>query len=138
MPSKPIVYISSPYTNGDPEKNTRFQMHVWHCMMEDGVVLPVAPLWSHIQHQYQPEEYETWLMYDLGMIRAYDACYLPLARYERLVGKWVSKGCEREVAEFKKQSKPVFYSTEDLYDWANNIWKCPEQRNFQIKVPVSE
>src|SRR3954470_3513635 len=71
--TRPVVYIASPYTKGDPAINTHFQCELWDKMMTDGKVWPVAPLWSHFQHTTFPRKYEDWVAYDLALIARYDA-----------------------------------------------------------------
>lgn len=117
--SRPVVYIASPYTKGDPAINTHFQCQIFDRLMTDGAVWPVAPLWSHFQHTLFPRKYQDWLAYDLAMIPRYDACLRLNAENPQL--KYVetqSSGADKEVAEFKRLGKPVFYSIEDLYAWA--------------------
>ncbi len=120
--TRPIVYISSPYTNGDQGLNTRFQCEVWDQLMTDGLVWPVAPLWSHFQHIILPRKYDDWLDFDLAMIKTYDACLRLNSTFKDLDYLVVeSKGADMEVAEFKRMMKPVFYSIEDCYDWVRHI-----------------
>ena len=72
--TRPVVYIASPYSKGDPAINTHFQCQVFDQMLNDGVVWPVAPLWSHFQHTMYPRQYQDWVAYDAAMIPRYDAC----------------------------------------------------------------
>lgn len=90
--------------------------------MNDGLVWPIAPLWSHFQHTLFPRKYEDWIAYDLAMIPSYDAClrlnvdYKPINYYQDK-----SSGADGEVAEFKRLGLPVFYDTESLYEWVKTI-----------------
>lgn len=73
MNNKPLVYIASPYTKGDPGINTRFQMHVFNRLILDDVVWPFAPLWSHYQHIMYPLDYDAWTKFDLAILERCDA-----------------------------------------------------------------
>lgn len=119
---KPTVYIASPYSSGEPAMNAHFQCKIFDKLLGDGKVLPVAPLWSHFQHILFPRPYEDWITYDQAMLRLYDSCLrlkaeLPHVNYKENE----SKGADAEVEEFIIQGKPVFYSIEELYNWAD---KC--------------
>ena len=122
MSKKPIVYIASPYTKGDSAVNTHFQCRVFDELMNAGKVWPVVPLWSHFQHIIFPRHYQDWIDYDLALIERYDAClrmnaiHLPLG-YEQKE----SSGADGEVAKFTELGKPVFYSINELYDWAAGL-----------------
>lgn len=118
MADRPVVYIASPYTRGDVAINTRFQCEVFDTLMNDGVVWPVVPLWSHFQHILFPRKYQDWIDYDLALLPRYDACLRLNAKYESLgYEQKDSTGADGEVAAFIKMGKPVFYSVEDLYAW---------------------
>ena len=116
---KPIVYIASPYTGGDPAINTHFQCRMFDQLLSDGVVWPVAPLWTHFQHTLFPRPYEDWIAYDRALLRLYDAC-LRLSAEEPSIGytQEESSGADGEVDAFKAMGKPVFYSVPRLYEWA--------------------
>src|SRR5690606_24344559 len=58
---RPLVYIASPYTKGDPCVNARFQSEVFDQMVSDGICLPYIPLWSHYQHTLFPRPYADWI-----------------------------------------------------------------------------
>jgi hypothetical protein len=117
--TKPVIYIASPYTKGDPAINTHFQCQVFDRLLTDGLVWPVAPLWSHFQHALFPRRYQDWVAYDFAMIQRYDACLRLNSEYPELgYSESTSSGADREVAEFQRLGKPVFYSIEELYNWA--------------------
>jgi hypothetical protein len=120
--NKPVVYIASPYTKGDPAVNAHFQCRVFDELMNDGIVWPVAALWSHFQHTVFPRPYQDWIAYDLAMIPRYDACLRLNATTNRLPSYIIrdSTGADNEVAAFQSLGKPVFYTTKDLYAWARN------------------
>lgn len=115
---KPIVYIASPYTKGDPAINVRTQMLTFDTLMDGGLVWPVAPLWGHFQHMAFPRHYEDWIAYDLALLPLYDACLRINSTCPR-VGYGVSEspGADGGVEAFKKMRKPVFYSIDELYKW---------------------
>src|SRR2546421_5982782 len=114
--TRPVVYIASPYSKGDPAINTHFQCQVFDRLMNDGIVWPVAPLWSHFQHTMFPRKYQDWVAYDMAMIPRYDACLRLNSEDSQLkYTEAQSSGADNEVAEFKRLGKPVFYSIEELY-----------------------
>ena len=115
---KPIVYIASPYTSGDSAINTHFQCRIFDRLLSDGLVWPVAPLWSHFQHTLFPRPYADWIEYDQAMLSLYDAC-LRLDAEEPSLGykQSISSGADGEVDAFKSLGKPVFYNISQLYEW---------------------
>lgn len=115
---KPVVYIASPYTKGDPAINTHFQCRVFDRLMSDGLVWPVVPLWSHFQHIVFPRHYQDWIDYDLALIERYDACLRLNAEHSQLdYSMEKSSGADGEVARFKELGKPVFFDVDALYEW---------------------
>lgn len=117
---RPIVYIASPYTRGDQSINTRFQCETFDKLMNDGVVWPYAPLWSHFQHGVFPRAYQEWIDYDLALCQRFDACLRLDATFKGGgldYHQHESSGADGEVACFQRQGKPVFYNVEDLYKW---------------------
>lgn len=119
---KPIVYIASPYTKGDPSVNTHFQCKVFNQLMDEGKVWPVAPLWSHFQHTVFPRSYQDWINYDLAMLPLYDACLrLDAELVELKYFEYESSGADGEVEFFLSTNKPVFYTIPDLHEWADNL-----------------
>ena len=120
--TKPIVYIASPYTKGDPAINTHFQCSIFNELMDDGLVWPVAPLWSHFQHTIMPRPYKDWVGYDLAMITRYDACLRLDASIQSLnYNIHESSGADGEVAAFLAMDKPVFYDKISLYEWVKSL-----------------
>lgn len=117
---RPVVYIASPYTNGDVAMNTHFQCWVFDRLLNDGKVWPVAPLWSHFQHTVFPRPYQDWIEYDQALLRLYDAC-LRLSAELSSVGysQGDSHGADAEVKTFENHGKPVFYSIDSLYEWVD-------------------
>ena len=117
-PPRPIVYVASPYTQGDPAINTHFQCKIFDRLMSEGRVWPYMPLWSHFQHVVCPRPYQDWISYDNALLSRFDACLrlnadLPDLNYF----EDQSSGAEKEVQQFRDMSKPVFFSIEDLYGW---------------------
>jgi hypothetical protein len=119
--NKPIIYTASPYSRGDTAINTRYQMQVFDELMNDGVVWPVVPLWSHFQHILFPRKYQDWIDYDLALIERFDACLRLNASYEPLdYHQAESTGADGEVRKFEELGKPVFTCKEGLYAWARS------------------
>lgn len=121
MSSKPWVYIASPYTSGDPAQNVRFQLKIWNFLVDDGRVVPVAPLWSHFQHLHQPRPYGDWVAYDNEIISRCDAC-LRLDAVDDVNGYFQheSRGADAEVALFERLGRPVFFTFEEMLRWASD------------------
>lgn len=121
---KPLVYIASAYTKGDPAINTHFQCMIFDHLMTDGIVLPYPPLWSHFQHTLFPRPYKDWVEYDLALITKMDACLRLTAEYYSRHIKYSqqeSSGADNEVEAFLQAGKPVFYDIESLHDWAKGF-----------------
>jgi hypothetical protein len=115
---KPIVYIASPYTKGDVAINTHFQCKIFDRLLTDGLVIPVAPLWSHFQHLLFPRPYKDWIQYDLSLLHLYNACLrLPASMEAIQYIQAESSGADGEVKAFENMGRPVFYSIEDLNTW---------------------
>jgi hypothetical protein len=106
---KPLVYIAAPYTHPDPVANTHRAMAVWSELHATGLVVPLCPHWSMLQHLYQPLPYEAWLDYSLELVRRSDAVL-------RVAG--LSDGADRETAEARFNSIPVFANHAALLGWA--------------------
>lgn len=123
---KPLVYIASPYSKGDQLRNAEFQFKIMHKMMDDGIVVPFPPLFSHYAHIYRNRAYMDWVEYDNDLInrRMFDCCI----RLDAIDGDYViheSSGADAEVRLFQYLGIPVFNSIESLYQWAeakdNNV-----------------
>jgi hypothetical protein len=118
-PNKPLVFVASPYTKGDPAVNVHFQCAVFDRLLTDGLVLPLVPLWTHFQHTVFPRPYSDWVAYDQEILKVCDCCLRLTATNEKLgysVG--ISAGADAEVAAFRALGRPVFSSVEELYAWA--------------------
>jgi len=81
---KPIIYIASPYTKGDPAINTHFQCKVFDDLMNDGVVWPFIPLANHFVNIVVPRLAEDWYDYDKALLPLFDACLRLDAELSRL------------------------------------------------------
>lgn len=102
-----VVYISSPYSCGNPVANVSVQIHAMHRIM-DMKAAPIAPLLTHFADLYRPRPYDDWLHVDLAIIPKMDVVL-------RLPG--ISPGADREVAEAMRCGVPVCYSFEMLANW---------------------
>jgi nucleoside 2-deoxyribosyltransferase len=58
-----VIYIASPYTNGDKEQNVNLQMDVAQELMERGYA-PYTPLLTHFQHLRHPRKENDWYKLD--------------------------------------------------------------------------
>jgi hypothetical protein len=126
--TKPFVYVASPYTKGDPAINTHFQCRMFHQLMNDGIVLPYVPLWSHFQHTLFPRKYTDWVEYDLAILHKMDACVRLNASHPELdYFVCESSGADGEVGYCQKIGVPVFYDIEELYKWAET-WTPAEPK----------
>lgn len=116
---KPFVYVASPYTKGDPCMNTCFQMRVFDQMMNDKIVVPYVPLWSHFQHTAFPRPYQDWVEYDNVIIPFCDAIIRLNAELpDRGYFEAQSSGADKEVELARSLGKPVFFDITSLYEWA--------------------
>ena len=124
MLKKPLVYIASPYTKGDPAINTRFQCEMFHKMWMDGIVTPFAPLWSHFQHILFPISYEEWVDYDNQIIPRCDALIRLIADYRPInYRQRDSSGADAEVDLARALNIPTFTDIEALYQWARTEYQ---------------
>ena len=99
-----IVYIASPYTEGDHMENVCRQIDAADEIRDAGH-LPYAPLLSHFWHVLIPHDYLYWTEMGLEWVRKADALV-------RLPGK--SVGADAEVAEALRLGIPVYYDVESL------------------------
>lgn len=121
---KPLIYIASPYTKGDPCINTYCQMKMFNELLDDGIVIPYIPLLSHYLHTAFPRPYKDWINYDLEMLRIFNACLRINAEYAPMDYKVTeSSGADGEEKYFRDHGRPVFYSKEELYDWVKTSWE---------------
>ena len=94
-----IVYIASPYTEGDHMENVCRQIYAADEIRAAGH-LPYAPLLSHFWHVLIPHEYEYWTALGLEWVRKADVLV-------RLPGN--SAGADAEVAEAQRLGIPVYF-----------------------------
>jgi len=117
--TKPLIYVASPYTKGDPTINTHFQCRIFDQLLTEDIVVPFVPLWSHFQHCVLPRHYNDWITYDLDFIRSanFAACLRLDARCPALPDYLIteSSGADGEVALFTELGKPTYYSIAELY-----------------------
>jgi len=101
---KPYVYIASPYTVGNKEKNVWKSIEVAEELIEIGYV-PFLPLLSHYWHIGSPHDYDYWMELDTDWLLK---CDLVL----RLPGE--SKGADQEVKRAIEERIAVVYSVDKL------------------------
>lgn len=101
-----LIYIASPYTIGDVEKNVRRQIDAAHVIMDLGHA-PVAPLLSHFLHLVRERHYDEWMAIDLVILKRCDVLL-------RLHGE--SKGADIEVETAKINGIPVCFGFDHLLD----------------------
>jgi len=114
---KPLVYIASPYTQGDPIINTRCSIDIFNSLLTEGECVPISPLsLSLLPHLTQPRAYEGWMEYMLALVENCDA----VLRVNAIHGDYFqdeSPGASREVAHAERNGIPVFYSIDELNEW---------------------
>ena len=117
---RPLVYLAGPYTQGDPEINTRCQRRIMTQLMADGVVTPYSPLsHSHEAHLQNPQSYEVWMDHSFAVLETCDAL-LRSAADDGSYYQWESSGADREVEFCVRNGIPVFQTVSALYEWANS------------------
>lgn len=124
MQRKPLVYIASPYSFGDPGANTHFQCRVFDSLLSEGIVTPLAPLWTHFQHVVFPRTDQDWIEYDLEVMSRCDA----VLRLEAIIEEdsysycqSESVGADNEVRVAEESGIPVFYSVTKLYAYFTGL-----------------
>ncbi len=98
------VYISSPYSNGDPVVNVKRAIYIAEEVWTLGFI-PYLPHLNHFWHSILPHSWEDWLELDLAWL---EKCDIIL----RLDGD--SKGADLEVKEAQRLGIPIAYSIEEL------------------------
>ncbi len=98
------VFISGPYTSGDPVINVRNAILAAEKVIEKGHT-PFIPHLNHLWHLICPHDILYWYSYDLEWL---DICDIIL----RLPGR--SKGASREVSHAKACGKRVIYDINEL------------------------
>lgn len=110
MTSKPMVYISGPFSS-NPTGNTNRACILWASLRANGLT-PICPHWSIIQDTLTPLTHQQWIDYDLEIVARCDAVL-------RFPGD--SAGADMEVKYANEHGIPVFYTTRDLYEWKNSL-----------------
>ena len=98
------VYIASPYTIGNKERNVLRQIDVADKLMDLGFA-PFWPLRSHYHHIEHARPYEDWMQLDFTWVLSCNAVL-------RLDGE--SEGADHEVEIAIYYGLPVFYGLEEL------------------------
>ena len=115
MKDKPLVFIASPYTKGDPCINARFQCEVFDQLMNTGLVWPYAPLISHFHHSIFPRPYKDWTDHDLAILARCDALLRLDAVYEPLdYLESESPGADYEESFARHHNIPIYRDLEGL------------------------
>jgi hypothetical protein len=109
--SKPWIYVSGPYTLGDPVLNVRKAVAVSLRLLD--VATPICPHLSHLAHLIEPQPYERWMDWDLQLLERCDALV-------RLPGE--SAGADREVARAGELGIVVFEYDDDFWHLFNG-WR---------------
>jgi Domain of unknown function (DUF4406) len=100
------VYVSGPYTKGDPCENTHVAISAGNAILNRGHI-PFVPHLSHFWHTMTPRPWEDWIKIDLAFLPACDVVL-------RLPGE--SKGADLEVATARELGIPVCYGFEQLFE----------------------
>lgn len=93
------IFISCPYTQGDPVLNVRDAVMTAEEVIRKGHV-PFVPLLNHLWHLISPHEVEFWYEYDLHWLDSCDAIL-------RLPGP--SVGADKEIKYAFQQGKRIYY-----------------------------
>lgn len=99
-----IVYIASPYTQGDIEENVRKSLEMADELLVHHFI-PYPPLLTHYWHQISPKAWEVWLAMDKAILLRCN-CVLRMPGF--------SVGANEEVEFAEKHAIPVYYSLEEL------------------------
>lgn len=98
------VYVSGPYSVGDPEENVRNAINAGNRLFKAGFA-PFIPHLSHYWHAMTPKPWEDWIKLDLALLPAFDILL-------RIEGE--SRGADLEVATAEKLGIKIYYSTVEL------------------------
>lgn len=101
------VYVSGPYTKGDPCANTHAAIMAGNAILDAGHV-PFVPHVSHFWHTVTPRDYRDWMKIDLAFLPACDVVV-------RLEGE--SAGADEEVALACELGIPVKHGMEQLFEY---------------------
>lgn len=119
---KPLVYIASPYTQGDKELNVRAHVRMYELMMDEKVVTPIAPLLAHYVQSRLKRTWDQWMEHDLELIAhcqamlAIDAMvYTPKPSNLLVYAQRESKGRAQEMEFATQLGIPIFSDRAELY-----------------------
>lgn len=110
-----IVYIASPYTQGDKPALVKVQINAFHILMDKGYH-PIAPLLAHFLN---PRPYEDWLRYDMETI-SYCDILIRIREKDNFGVEIPSSGADRETAEALRLGLE-YYEFESLEDLEKNF-----------------
>lgn len=110
-PTRPLVYIAGPYTQGDPIVNTRRGMEAFEALRRLGAV-PFCPHHSAFQQLVHPLTWNEWLEYDYQIVSRCDLIF-------RLHGP--STGADMEVNWAGQIGIPVFCEEEPITAWPDRF-----------------
>jgi hypothetical protein len=99
-----LIYISAPYSLGDPIENVRKACEAGDKVLAMGHIAFIPHL-SMLWHFYSMKSYDEWLRIDCAYLPRMDAVL-------RLPGK--SKGADWECALAKKLGIKVYYNIGDI------------------------
>lgn len=106
------VYIASPYTLGNRERNVAISLDAANVLADLGFY-PFAPLLTHFWDLQHSRPYEYWLQYCLKWVERCDAVY-------RIIGE--SNGADIEVARALELSIPVFYNINNIIAHNDSVY----------------
>jgi hypothetical protein len=110
------VYIASPYSNGWMPTNIVRQFEAASKLIDDGY-FPYVPLLTHFMELYTHREEAHWLEQDFVFLKVCDAV-LRLKPVDEKGVEIPSPGADKEEKLARASGIPVFYSIEELNDWA--------------------
>lgn len=109
---RPMVYVAAPYTRPDPVENTHRLICEVDVMVDEGLVIPIAPHLTLLWHLVSPRPLDFWYAYDLATLARCDAVL-------RLAGE--SSGADHEVVFARSRGIPVFFDKASLYEWVDGL-----------------
>jgi len=99
------IYLASPYTNGDKEKNVNLQLDAANELIDRGYA-PYTPLLSHYQHLRHPRKETDWYALDNEFLVLCDV--LIRIKPIRDEVEITSPGADKEEAYARLLKIPVF------------------------------
>lgn len=100
------IYLSGPYTKGDPAVNTKNAIDAATELLDKGYA-PFCPHLTHFWHIMHPHSWQEWMDYDMAWV---EVCQALL----RIPGE--SKGGDIEVARARELGIPVYFSLDELLE----------------------